>query len=136
MAYYPKNLNAETLAALRLPMLRLRIYETQDSSRDVIEHVESLSSFCCKLRSALDKEGATRTMELHFSRPILLQEYEIFRFLSDMRGLLSPPLTYSVTIVVSEEHRVDQIRLCPDVISRNAHVRCAMPPPPLLDSFS
>ncbi len=51
-----------------------------------------------------------------------------------MRGLLSPPLTYSVTIVVPEEHRADQIRLCPDVISCNARVRCAMPPPPLLDS--
>ncbi len=70
MAYHPKNLSAETLAALRLPMLRLGIYETQDSCRDVIEHVKNLSSFCCKLRTALDKEGATRTLELHFSRPI------------------------------------------------------------------
>ena len=60
-AYHPKKLNAETLAALRLPMLGLRIYKTCGF---VNEHVDGLREFCSKLRTALDKEGATRTLEL------------------------------------------------------------------------
>ena len=124
-AYHPKKLNAETLAALRLPMLGLRIYKTCGF---VNEHVDSLREFCCKLRTALDKEGATRTWELHFSRQILDEDYH-FKLLADMRGLLSPPSTYSVTIVHYKESRAFELRIFVNVIGSTACVRCGTPPP-------
>ena len=130
-AYHPKNLNAETLAALRLPMLGHMIYKSQSSCGYINEHVDGLADFCCKLRTALDKEGATRTLELHFSRQIR-EEFHVFRFLGDMIGLLSPPSTYSVTIVDYKENRADQLRLFVDMIGYTARVRCATPPPFLL----
>ena len=134
MTYHPKNLNPESLAALRLPMLGLSIYETEGSFRDGFE-LDKLSEFCCKLRTALDKEGATRTLELHFTRKITHRGHQIFGLLFDMRVLLSPPVTYSVTIVDYKGHRVNSIRAFLDSIGCNAHVRCPMPPSPLLGGF-
>ena len=133
MTYHPKNLKAETLAALRLPMFGLSIYEIQGSCRDVSEHLENLSEFCFKLRTALDKEGATKTLELHFTRQVL---YRILRLLLAMKVLLSPPITYSVTIVDYQEHRATQIRGHLNSIGCNARVRCAMPQPTLLGGLS
>ncbi len=90
MTYHPKTLNADTLAALRLPMLGLSIYENQGSRSDVSEYLENLSEFCFRLRTALDKEGATRTLELHFTGQVLCR---IPRLPLAMKVLLSPPIT-------------------------------------------
>ena len=49
-----------------------------------------------------------------------------------MRGLLSPPSTYSVAIADCKEIRADHVRLFQDHIGYNARIRCAMPPPLLL----
>ena len=125
--YHPKNLNPESLAALRLPMLGLSIYETEGSYRDGFE-LGNLNEFCCKLRTALDKEGATRTLELHFTGEKINQRQQIFGLLFDMRALLCPPITYSVTIVDYKERRVNAIRAFLNSLVCNAHVRCAMPP--------
>ena len=54
-AYRPKNLNAEKIAALRLPTLGFRIYKIQSSCAYINEHVDGLEEFCCKLRTAIDK---------------------------------------------------------------------------------
>lgn len=127
MKYHPKNLNPESLAALHLPMLGLSISENEGSYRDGFE-LGSLSEFCCKLRTALDKEGATRTLELHFTGQIKDQRHQIFGLLFDMRALLSPLTTYSVTVVDYKERRVNAIRSFLDSLVCNAHVRCALPP--------
>ena len=86
-----------------------------------------LSEFCCKLRTALDKEGALRTLELNFTRQNKDQRQQIFGLLFDMRALLSPPITYSVTIVDHRELRVNAIRAFLNSLVCNAHVRNAMP---------
>lgn len=134
-AYHPKNLNAERIAALRLPILGFRIYKTQSPCAYFDKRMDGLEEFCCKLRTALDKEGGTRTLELHFSRQIL-DERHVTRYLGDMRGLLSPQSTYSVTIVDCNENRADRLRLLVRTIRYNANVRCAMPPPLLLGGSS
>ena len=119
--YHPMSLNPESLAALRLPMLGLKICETEGSYSDGFE-LGSLSEFCCKLRTALDKEDATRTLELHFTGKI------IFGLLFDMRALLSPPITYNVTIVDHRERRVHAIQAFLNSLVCNADVRHALPP--------
>ena len=121
MTYHPKSLNPESLAALRLPMLGLNVCEIESSYSDGFE-LGSLSEFCCKLRTALDKEGATRTLELHFTGKI------IFGLLFDMRALLSPPITYNITIVDHRERRVHAIQAFLNSLDCNAHVRYALPP--------
>ena len=126
--YHPKSLNPESLAALRLPMLGLSISENECAySLDGFE-LGKLSEFCCKLRTALDKEGALRTLELNFTHQNEDQRQQIFGLLFDMRALLSPPITYSVTIVDHRELRVNAIRAFLNSLVCNANVRYAMPP--------
>ena len=134
--YHPKSLNPEELAALRLPMLGLSISENECAdSLDGFE-LGKLSEFCCKLRTALDKEGATRTLELNFTHQKNDQRQQIFGLLFDMRALLSPPITYSVTIVDHRKRRVNATRDFLKTLVCNAHVRYAMAPSPLPGDFS
>ena len=115
-------------------MLGLSIYETEGSCRDVFK-LKNLSEFCGKLRTALDKEGATRTLKLHFTREIIHQGYQIFGLLFVIKVWLSLPITYSVTIMDYKGRRVNAIRASPNSILCNDHVRYAMPPSHLLGGF-